>query len=269
MSVAGPPDGGARLAERVPLRDRLAAAAGAGGGGAGGAALRGLVVRTPHHQVLEVLAASSTPPDVVMLDMEHSAIGPDALDAMLAVATAHGLDAVVRVPTLTGPWIQLALDTGAVGVVVPHVASPADAAAAVRAAHYGDGGRGFSGSTRAGRWGTRSLDEVLTTAAATTTVIAQVEDPSALGHLDEIVAVPGLDAVFVGAADLAVALGARRLDDPAATAAVDAVADACAQAGRPLVAFAGSPAAAAAWRERGAALIFEGTDQSRLATPWP
>jgi 2-keto-3-deoxy-L-rhamnonate aldolase RhmA len=247
----------------APLRERLAAAV------AGAApSLRGLVVRTPHHQVLEVLAASSTPPDVVLLDLEHSAIGPDALDAMLAVAVAHGLDALVRVPSLAGPWIQLALDTGAVGVVVPHVASPVDAATAVRAAHYGDGGRGFSGSTRAGRWGTRSMDEVLTTAAATTTVIAQVEDPAALDHLDELVSVPGLDAVFVGAADLAVALGARRLDDPAATAAVDTVVAAVARTGRPLVAFAGSPAAAAGWRARGAALVLEGTDQSRLATPW-
>lgn len=230
--------------------------------------LRGLVVRTPHHQVIEVLAASATPPDVVMIDTEHAAIGPHELDAMLAMALAHRLDALVRVPSLDGPWIQVALDAGAIGVVVPHVRTPEQAERAARRSHYGDGGRGFSGSCRSAGWGTRSMAEVLDEAAARTVVVAQLEDPDALEHVDAVVRTPGIDAVFVGTADLAVATGARSLADPMARAAADRVVDATLDAGSPLVAYAGSPTDAARWRARGAALVLEGSDQTRLAVGW-
>lgn len=227
--------------------------------------LTGLVVRTPSHQVIEVLAASPHGMvDVVMLDREHAPFAADTLDAMLAVARALRVPTLVRVEELTRSAVQQPLDLGADGVVVPHVTTPAVARRAVRLAHYGDGGRGYSGSTRSAGWGTRPMPEVLAAAAASTTVVIQVEDPVALDEIDEIVAVPGIDAVFVGAADLAVALGANAVTDDRVVAACDVVIAACRGAGVPVVAFSGSDAEAARWRSRGATLVLRGTDQSRL-----
>jgi 2-keto-3-deoxy-L-rhamnonate aldolase RhmA len=230
-----------------------------------GEALDGVVVRTPTHQVIEVLAASpGGGPDVVVLDTEHASLSFDVLDSMLAVASALDVPVLVRIDELRRAAVQSALDMGATGVVVPHVRSADDAAQAVRWAHYGPDGRGYSGSTRAGRWGTRSMSEVVAQAAARTTVVVQVEDPDAVDAIGAIVAVDGADAVFVGAADLAVAMGALDPSDERVVAAVEHVVSACVSAGMPVVAFAAGADAEATWRARGATLVLRGTDQSRL-----
>jgi 2-keto-3-deoxy-L-rhamnonate aldolase RhmA len=230
-----------------------------------GEPLVGIVVRTPSHHVVEVLAASrSNRPDVVVLDAEHAPFDLVSLDVALAVAHALGFPALVRVPELSGPPIQQALDLGATGVVVPRVASPDDARRAVRLAHYGDGGRGFSPSTRSAGWGSRPMGEVLDDAAASTVVVVQVEDPAAVAAVGDIVAIPGVDAVLVGRADLAVALGRRSVDDPAVVEALDRVAAACSEAGVTLGVVTAAGDEPAAWHARGAGLVLAGTDQSRL-----
>lgn len=241
----------------APLRQRLAA----------GERLDGIVVRTPSHHVLEVLAAPSpaSRPDVVMLDGEHAPIGGAMLDVMLAVATARDLACLVRVPELSRAAIQAALDLGATGVVVPHVDSPAAAAQCVRFAHYGEGGRGYSGSTRAAGWGQRSMETVLAQAAASTAVVIQVEDAAALAVADEIVGVPGVDAVLIGAADLAVSLGATSTTAATVVDACARVASACTSAGTAVAAVATSPDDAERWRSLGVTLVFHGTDQSRIS----
>lgn len=230
-----------------------------------GVALDGIVVRTPSHQVIEVLVADPGHGlDVVMLDREHSSFDAGTLDTCLAVAGALGVATLVRIGQLDRSAVQQALDLGATGVVVPHVVTAADARRAVSLAHYGDGGRGFSGSTRSAGWGTRPMADVIDRAASTTTVVVQVEDPAAVDEVDEIVATPGVDAVFVGAADLAVAMGARSVTDRRVEEACSTVVAACRAAEVAVAAFAGDAEAAAAWRERGATLVFRGTDQVRL-----
>ncbi len=184
---------------------------------AGRSPVAGMVIRTPSHHVVEVLAAA--PPDhrvdVVMLDTEHAPFDLAVLDSMLAVARALDIPTLVRVHGLERHAIQQALDLGATGIVVPHVDSVASAREVVRLAHYGDGGRGFSPSTRSAGWGTRTIADILDDAAASTTVVIQVEDPSALDVIDDIVQVEGIDAVLIGRADLAV----RSAPDAATTSA--------------------------------------------------
>jgi staphyloferrin B biosynthesis citrate synthase len=230
-----------------------------------GEALTGVFVKTPSHQVIEVLAAGGTV-DVVVLDTEHAAFDPSQLDAMLAVAHALPLPCLVRVAGPVAPLVQSALDGGATGVVVPHVASAARAADVARWSAYGTGGRGFSGSTRSAGWGTRAIADVLTAAAATTTVIVQVEDVAGVDAIGDIVDVVGVDAVFVGAADLTVGLGCTDAAHPKVTAAIDEVVAVARRANRALAAFASTSAESAAWRARGVSLVIEGTDQGRLRT---
>ncbi|CAN5383216.1 aldolase/citrate lyase family protein [soil metagenome] len=230
-----------------------------------GEQLDGVVVRTPSHQVVEVLVADpGNRIDVVMFDREHAAFDAGTLDACLAVAAALDVPTLFRIEELTRAAIQQPLDLGATGVVVPHVATADDARRAVRYAHYGDGGRGFSGSTRSAGWGTRSMAEVVADAAERTTVIVQVEDLAALDDLAGIVGTPGVDAVFIGAADLAVAWGAASVTDPRVERAATSIVEACRAERVPVAAFAAGQQAVAAWRSRGATLLFGGTDQSRL-----
>jgi 2-keto-3-deoxy-L-rhamnonate aldolase RhmA len=235
---------------------------------AGRSPVTGIVLRTPSHHVVEVLAAA--PPDdrfdVVMLDTEHAPFELGILDSTLAVARALGVPTLVRVHSLERHPIQQALDLGAAGIVVPHVDSVVTARQAVRLAHYGDGGRGFSPSTRSAGWGTRAMADILDDAAASTTVVIQIEDPSAVDVIDDIVQVEGVDAVLIGRADLTVALGARGGDDERVVAAVERVAASCRDAA---LAFGVVVSHDEADDRRsclalGATLILEGTDQSRL-----
>lgn len=229
--------------------------------------LSGLVIRIPSHQVVEILAASTARrPDLVMIDTEHAAIDPGVLDAMLGVAAGSDLPALVRVSGHDDHEIQRALDSGATGIVVPHVDTPERAALAVRAAHYGDGGRGYSPSTRSAGFGQRTMEEIVSRAAAITTVIVQIEDPSALDRTAEIVVVPGVDGVLFGRADLAVAFGAGGVHDHRVLTAGETISAACHGAGVPLAVVASSRTDADDWVSRGASIVFEGTDQQRLSS---
>jgi len=234
------------------LKERLAARA----------SLDAVVVRTPSYQVIEVLAAGGV--ECVVIDTEHAPFDDAQLDAMMAMARALGVDALVRVPAAEPIGIQRALDGGATGVVVPHVHAPVVAADVVRWCHYGDRGRGYSGSTRSAGWGMRSLAEVVAQAATSTVVVVQIEDVGAFDDLDAIARTDGVDAVFVGAADLAVGLGATSPNDTAVVAAGQRIIEAATGAGRSVVAYAPHPAEAERCRAAGANVIVSGSDQSRL-----
>lgn len=224
-------------------------------------AVDAVVVRTPSYQVIEVLVARGV--DCVMIDTEHAPFDPSQLDAVLAVGHALGVDVLVRVPGKDRHAIQQALDGGAAGIVAPHVATPERVGEVVRWCRYGDGGRGYSGSTRSGGWGTRSLADVVA-AAESFVVVVQIEDSEALDHLDFIVAADGVDAVFVGAADLTLSLGASSPSDPTVAAACERIIAAADRSGRSIVAYASDCDDAERWRRRGANVVLTGSDQSRL-----
>jgi 2-keto-3-deoxy-L-rhamnonate aldolase RhmA len=183
---------------------------------------------------------------------------------MLAVALALGLDVLVRVSKADRVAVQKVLDAGATGIIVPHVSDPSTAADVARWAHYGDGGRGYAGTVRSGRWGTLPMADVLAAASDRTVVVVQIEDPAALQHTAAIAATPRVDAVFVGAADLTVAMGVTSRSDPAVVAACVDIATATHGAGKTLAAYAANDAEAERWRDAGATLIFHGSDHTRL-----
>lgn len=234
------------------FRDRLAA----------GEPLSGRFIKAPHHRSIELAAIDGV--DCVAIDTEHAPIGVAQLDAMLAVARALDLPAVVRVPDDRQPHIQQALDLGAVGVIVPHVTSAAMAADVSRRCRYGPGGRGYAGTTRAGGWGSIPMHDVIDDASATV-VVVQIEDVDGVGAADEICRTTGINGVFVGAADLRVAMGGLDADMGAVEASIDAVIDAAKRFGSAAAAYAGDVAEADAWRQRGASLVFAGSDDDRLA----
>lgn len=188
-----------------------------------GERLVGTFLKTPAIEMIEVLSMSGL--DCLCLDAEHAPFGRRDLDACLAIGRALDFPLLVRIPAGTPEAILQALDSGAVGIVVPHVDGPAKAEAVARAARFGAGGRGYAGSTRWAGFATRAMPDVLAQGDETI-VIAQIEEPAGVDAVDAIAATPGIDALFVGPADLAVGYGCA-MDDPLIDDAYAAVARAC------------------------------------------
>ena len=86
---------------------------------------------------------------------------------------------------------------------MPHVRSVVEARAVAKAAQYGPGGRGYAGSSRAAGYTTIAMAQHKAGSAASTVVIAQIEDPEAVKDVEAIAGVAGLDALFVGASAVA------------------------------------------------------------------
>lgn len=149
--------------------------------------------------------------DFVWQDLEHA--GPAASDAdslahLLRAADAVDIELLVRVPEPNPATIHKVLDTGVRNVFISHIETREDVETAIEAARFtydGEpGGRGFA-NPRASRWG--QANEYVDTEDREIMVGITVEEPTAIENIDEILAVPELDFVFIGPLDIAVATG--------------------------------------------------------------
>ena len=218
-------------------------------------------VKTPHPHVLEVLALS--PLDALVIDAEHAPFDRAAVDLCIFAARAAGKPVLVRPPSADPAYILQALDGGADGVVIPHIRSAQEAQAAVLACRYRPGGRGYAGSTRAASY---TMLGMAAHRAATedVTVIAQIEDAEALDEIDAIARTPGIDALFIGRADLTISLDAETPNDASVVKAVERICAAGQQAGMTVGMFLAQEADIPKWRERGASLFILQSDQEFL-----
>jgi 2-keto-3-deoxy-L-rhamnonate aldolase RhmA len=221
----------------------------------------GTWIKTPHPAVVEVL--STTDLDCLVVDAEHAPFGRHDIDLAVLAARPAAKPILVRVPSGAPEHALQALDCGATGIIVPHVRSVADAEQAVRISHYGNGGRGYAGSTRAAGYTRTPVAEHLQASAASTTVIVQIEDPEAVDAIDDIAAVEGIDALFVGRVDLSVAMG-KAIDHPDVIAAVERVCESGQRHGRTVGMFLNRVEDVRHWRDKGASLFLLASDQAFL-----
>jgi 4-hydroxy-2-oxoheptanedioate aldolase len=166
----------------------------------------GLVIKAPAPALVEMCAAAGF--HFAFLDGEHGSGEALELEHHVRAAESFGMPAIVRIGSRQPDEILRALDTGADGIIVPHVNTRAEAEAIVRAAHYSPiGRRGLATTTRAARHAFSDLKEYLRCAEENTLIAVQVEDPEAIEHVEEIASVPYIDCVFIGPADLSLGLG--------------------------------------------------------------
>lgn len=164
----------------------------------------GLWCSIPDPTVAEMLA--NTGYDWMLFDTEHSPMDPLSVQPMLQAVAPYPVSALVRPTGLDVLQIKKFLDAGAQSILIPYIQTPEEAALAVAAATYPpEGIRGVAGATRATRWG--AVDGYAAKAREEICVMVQIETKAALDRLEEIAAVPGIDGVFVGPADLAASLG--------------------------------------------------------------
>ena len=168
---------------------------------AAGKAIIGTWVSLADPAVVEILAQSDF--DFLLLDGEHSPISEDTLKVHLMAAARFKKETAIiyRVRANQEPLIKSALDLGVDGLFVPMVNNAADAKRAVDATRYPPLGKRGVGPWRASNY-FEELGDYVANATDQVTLFLQIEDAQALPNLDEILAVPGFDAAFIGPADL-------------------------------------------------------------------
>jgi 4-hydroxy-2-oxoheptanedioate aldolase len=163
-----------------------------------------------HGFTAEVMARQGF--DALCIDMQHGLSDFGDVWPMLQAISQTDTVPIVRVPWNDPAIIMRALDAGAYGIIVPLINTAADAAKAVAACRYPPVGMRSSGPLRAALYGGANYQAE---ANEHIVVLAMIETKEGLENLEAICATPGLDAVYIGPADLSYALGmAPRGDNP-------------------------------------------------------
>ncbi|WP_121062420.1 HpcH/HpaI aldolase family protein [Chachezhania antarctica] len=201
--------------------------------------LIGTFVKTPGPAVPEILGSIGF--DFIVIDEEHAPLNRETIDVMILAARYRGVAPIVRVGDPSAFSILGQLDAGAAGVMIPHVDSPAKAAEMAAACRYRGGRRGFGKSARAGDYGAVANADHIDRQDATVLCIPMIEDPEGVECAAEIIATPGVDAVFIGRGDLSVAYGVTSTADARIVAAAERITAAARAAGKPAMALATGP----------------------------
>ena len=146
--------------------------------------------------------------DFFIIDNEHGAYSPETISNMIAAARGARISVVVRIPEIRREAIMKPLDSGAAGLLVPMVNTADQAKEIMRYAKYPPmGERGVALSRAHSSYGRPNATEYLNQANQTTFIAVQAESPQAIENLESIASTPGVDAIFVGPADLSVGMG--------------------------------------------------------------
>lgn len=221
----------------------------------------------PDALTLEALAAA--PVDAVTLDMQHGGHHEDSVLRGLAPILAAKKPGIVRVPVGRFDMASRALDFGADAVIAPMVNTVADAQAFAASMKYPPlGERSWGAGFAMGRRGRKNAADWLATANDDTLAFAMVETRQALAILDDILAVPGIDGIFVGPADFSIAWTGGASVNPGLDDMMDAIADIGRRtraAGKHAAIYIVDPQLAGRFVSWGYRLIALGTEQRYMA----
>lgn len=217
----------------------------------------GTFIKTPASHPIEIVGEVGY--DFVVIDQEHGPFDRCAIDIGCLAARASDMAALVRVSEPTPASILAVLDLGASGVLVPHCDSLAKAKMVAQASRYRGGTRGFSNTTRAGRFGVATMAEHMDEQDANIACVAMIEDEAAVDEIDAIAAESGVDAFFIGRGDLTASIGG-----PGMKRAVARITEAARAAKMPMMVLVASTEDAAAMRDLGATAYIVSNDQNFL-----
>ena len=226
--------------------------------------LAGMWVCSGSPLIAELCAGSGL--DWLLIDAEHSPNGLESILAQLQAVRGYPVHPVVRPPVNDTVLIKQYLDLGVQNLLIPMVDSAAEAEAAVAATRYPPQGvRGVgSALARAARW--NRIPDYLARASETISVTVQIESEAAVAAVEEILAVDGVDAIFLGPSDLAASMGLLgQQEHPRVRGAVEHCLGAAQAAGKPAGVNAFNPETARAYLAAGAAFVLVGADVALLA----
>ncbi len=192
--------------------------------------------------VIAVGALAAAGVDYVVIDLQHGGATEHDLPAITTAISHAGATPVARVRHAHPADIGRALDLGCAGVIVPNVESAEQVRAVVGACHYPPAGYRSAGGAMTSPGGPFCL--------------IMVESRAALADLDQTLAVPGVDGIYVGPRDLSYSLGCELAPgDPVFWAALEQIWAACQAAGKPVGVHSTDGATARLYRENGCRLL--------------
>jgi 4-hydroxy-2-oxoheptanedioate aldolase len=205
--------------------------------------------------------------DAVVLDMQHGMWDLPSAAAAVGHVRIAGKPALARIPVGDFASASRLLDAGASAIIAPMINSADDARALVKATKYPPlGERSWGPSLALNHFGI-SAEDYLQSANSLTVTIAMVETRMALDAIDEILAVDGIDGIFVGPSDLSIALsnGARLAPESAAIdQALSTVLARCRAHGKVICAFGGDGDRAGQYLKLGLDLVIAGAETAQL-----
>jgi 2-dehydro-3-deoxyglucarate aldolase/4-hydroxy-2-oxoheptanedioate aldolase len=232
--------------------------------GSDGPTLFGTWVKLPTIETVELLGHAGF--DYIVVDMEHAPLTLESAYRAIVMAQAMGMGALVRVPDRSDSHLQRLLDSGADGVLVPRVTDAATCRASVEAMRFSPTGvRGLGSTSRAGRWGLDTSANYLEHGTDGIVRGVQVEDQGGLRVVDEILAVAGLSALFIGTGDLSLSSGVPATH-PDNAALIDSTLDRCRARAIPCGTAVGDAASARAAAERGFRFVMVSNDATIFGT---
>jgi len=187
------------------------------------------------------------------IDTEHGGFDLETVQDICRVSVMSGLSPIVRVAELQYSLVARALDCGAQGVIFPRVESAELLARAVSWTKFPPTGvRGYGLTAVQIDYAKASFAQVIEHMNANTLVVMQIETQRALDMREELLAVPGIDAVMVGPADLSISLGVPGdFDHPKMVQAIESIRDTCLRHGIAPGIQTRNAALARFWKERG------------------
>jgi len=217
-----------------------------------------------HPAVVETIGQLEV--DFLLVDTEHTTMSLETVEELVrgVEASPGDTEVVVRVPWNDQVRLKRIVDIGVAGVMVPMVESVEEARRLVDSVRYPpDGIRGIAGS-RATGYG-HNFEEYVTSADGSILTVAQIETEAGLERADRVAAVDGVDALFVGPADLSGALGAfAEWESEAFVDAIERVIEAGDAADVPVGSFKSGPNGVEQFVERGFDFLIAGKDTAFL-----
>jgi 4-hydroxy-2-oxoheptanedioate aldolase len=199
--------------------------------------------------------------DFCIIDMEHGPHSVAGVQSLVRAAEVSGMLPIIRVPEGDLTRIGAVLDVGAAGVQVPQVVTPEFATAAIAAAKYSPaGGRGVCRYVRNAGYSSMQPQQYFSSANEALTIL-QLEGKEALDNLEDILAVDGIDIIFIGPYDLSQSLGVvGQTQHQQVIATMERIVSKCHQHGVVVGTFVESIEQADFWRERGLKYIAYSVD---------
>jgi 2-dehydro-3-deoxyglucarate aldolase/4-hydroxy-2-oxoheptanedioate aldolase len=219
--------------------------------------LIGTILTLPSPEVAEMMSSCGF--DWLFVDLEHGALDFAGAQTILMGASPSTACAV-RVPANDEGWTKKCLDLGADGIIIPHIQTKEDAERAVRLCRYPPLGERSAGIGRAQGYGL-NFQNYIQEANDTVALIIQIEHIDALPHIESIVQVDGIDAIFIGPYDFSGSMGKMgNVKDPDLLKAIARVRDCCRDAGLPLGIFGATVDSVKPYIREGYRLIAVGAD---------
>jgi 2-keto-3-deoxy-L-rhamnonate aldolase RhmA len=196
-----------------------------------GEALIGTFLSLGNSLTTEIIAQAGF--DWLLIDLEHGVGSEEDVLHQLQAIEHTNVSAIIRVEGYQRQRIHKVLDMGAHGIMCPRIDNAPQAQLVIKALQYPPVGiRGVAKMVRATQFGI-NFDQYSKTAADELLGVIQIETEESLDHLDQIANIDGVDVLFIGPADLSMALGIfGQLDNPKFTQAVKSITAAASKANK-------------------------------------